>query len=788
MRTVQLFVSSPGDVEHERRRVDRVAERLNGELAGVARIETIRREASSYGAHGDLQGQAPEAADCDIVLAILWSSLGSELPTQFPRMPGGEPYPSAAGYEVLSAIRARTSKQRPDVFVFRKTERPRFAIDDAAGLDHALMQWTRLQTFFERWFVTPQGRAAFTGFATTDEFESKIEALLREWLEAHVLHGRSVVWPIAIKGSPFRGLAPFEAEHAPVFFGRARDVARAIDRFKAAAERGTPFLLVVGASGAGKSSLVRAGLASPADRAGGGRARRCLACCPDAAGAEADRGVGRNAVRSRGCRRHGRSCADAGVARARRRRPQDAGRAGRVSAPRRRSSCASDPGCARSHRPSKIRGAAVSSSSLRADLLLVVDQLDELFAADVSAADRAGFAKAAARARRERAEYGWWPRCARRSTSMFLGESDLEALKAAGADYDLAPPGPAELAEIVRKPAEAAGLVYETNAAGERLDDRLLRDAAGVDTLPPLQFTLQRLFAERQIVGPERRLAFAAYGAVGGVGGAIDLAAERALAGLGEAEVGALPRLLRQLAIPVHQAAPNDAGRPLLTIRAATLLEAATDAAACRLVDALVEARILLHAKERGVSTIRIAHDRVLESWQRARAIVAGDLPRVGDEARGPAAASGTSKRQWLPTAAAVALAVVAAIASWQYFEARAAKRTAEQAEMAALAERDRAARERQLAEDERKQSEEQRDIAQKRQEKAEEQRQLAQDRQKEAEEQRGIAHQLKEAAEAHRLLAEVRRKEADDAAQPGTHGPVALPGRPRGPKAQIKR
>ena len=115
-------------------------------------------------------------------------------------------------------------------------------------------------------------RRVRSSFATTDEFESKIEALLREWLEAHVLHGRSVVWPIAIKGSPFRGLAPFEAEHAPVFFGRARDVARAIDRFKAAAERGTPFLLVVGASGAGKSSLVRAGLAPRLTAAGRGRA------------------------------------------------------------------------------------------------------------------------------------------------------------------------------------------------------------------------------------------------------------------------------------------------------------------------------------------------------------------------------------------------------------------------------------------------------------------------------------------------------------------------------------
>ena len=142
---------------------------------------------------------------------------------------------------------------------------------------------------------------------------------------------------------------------------------------------------------------------------------------------------------------------------------------------------------------------------MRADLLLVVDQLDELFAADVSAADRAGFAKAL---RALVASERVWVVATLRAAlyELFLGESDLEALKAAGADYDLAPPGPAELAEIVRKPAEAAGLVYETNAAGERLDERLLRDAAGVDTLPPLQFTLQRLFAERQIVGPERRL------------------------------------------------------------------------------------------------------------------------------------------------------------------------------------------------------------------------------------------------------------------------------------------
>lgn len=42
MRVFRLFVSSPGDAGVERRRVERVASRLNGEFAGLARLETIR--------------------------------------------------------------------------------------------------------------------------------------------------------------------------------------------------------------------------------------------------------------------------------------------------------------------------------------------------------------------------------------------------------------------------------------------------------------------------------------------------------------------------------------------------------------------------------------------------------------------------------------------------------------------------------------------------------------------------------------------------------------------------
>ncbi|MFN7647130.1 MAG: SUMF1/EgtB/PvdO family nonheme iron enzyme [Acidobacteriota bacterium] len=56
--------------------------------------------------------------------------------------------------------------------------------------------------------------------------------------------------------APFRGLDTFEAEHAHLFFGRDPDVAAVLERLHC----GDRFLPIVADSGAGKSSFVRAGL------------------------------------------------------------------------------------------------------------------------------------------------------------------------------------------------------------------------------------------------------------------------------------------------------------------------------------------------------------------------------------------------------------------------------------------------------------------------------------------------------------------------------------------------
>ncbi|GAA1262212.1 WD40 repeat domain-containing protein [Saccharothrix xinjiangensis] len=65
---------------------------------------------------------------------------------------------------------------------------------------------------------------------------------------------------------PYRGLAAFQAEDSSWFFGRERSTAALVSRLGSAAETGG-IVMLVGASGAGKSSLVRAGVI-PAIRAG----------------------------------------------------------------------------------------------------------------------------------------------------------------------------------------------------------------------------------------------------------------------------------------------------------------------------------------------------------------------------------------------------------------------------------------------------------------------------------------------------------------------------------------
>ncbi len=599
-RVVKIFVSSPSDVAPERGRVQAVATKLNRDYEGLVRFDAVLWEEHFYKADRSFQPQIQKPEACDILVSIFWTRIGTELPGDFGHMPNGKPYPSGTAYELLTALEASKSKGLPDVYVFRKTADAVLPTADLDRRRQAQTQLDALEVFWSEWFRSEEGhfKAAFQTFGNTDEFEHQIEELLQQWLHSRHLLGPRLKWPKE-KGSPFPGLAPFEAEHAAVFFGRDRAIDEARRRLAAAADHGTPFLLIVGASGSGKSSLARAGLIprlttpgvvaaidvwrAAAMKPGEGQAGpvSSLATALLAALPELAQGDFSSAAALADNLRRGGSPAARPIV----------GALTRVAEAAQRQ--------LHSDRP------------LRPALVLLVDQLDELFVQAVGDEERTAFAEAI----KELVATGqvWCIATLRADLyELLLKQPVLKALKEAGAGLDLGPPGPAELAEIVRAPAAAAGLLFERNAEHGALDDRLLTDAKTADSLPLLQFTLRQLYERRVERDDQTVLTHAAYEGLGGLQGAIAAEAERAVASLPAGTLDALPRLLRQLAEPSRD------GKSL-TLREASQAEVTAEPKEAALVQALLGARILVARQDAaGRPALRLAHDAVLGSWPKA--------------------------------------------------------------------------------------------------------------------------------------------------------------------------
>src|SRR5262249_18220880 len=86
---------------------------------------------------------------------------------------------------------------------------------------------------------------------------------LRGGLQAAGLNAEKFPWPPAgdATRSPYRGLEPLDAQDAAVFFGRDAEILQALDKLRGMRAAGDQGLFVIlGASGAGKSSFLRAGL------------------------------------------------------------------------------------------------------------------------------------------------------------------------------------------------------------------------------------------------------------------------------------------------------------------------------------------------------------------------------------------------------------------------------------------------------------------------------------------------------------------------------------------------
>jgi energy-coupling factor transporter ATP-binding protein EcfA2 len=154
-----------------------------------------------------------------------------------------------------------------------------------------------LQEFFADWEKNSEENfaGACNNYRGLQEFEELFRGHFRDFLARQVereigqkVLGRNVRrW----KSCPFRGLDFFDFEHAPIFHGRTKAIGEVLEALEAQVKAERPFVLVVGASGSGKSSLVRAGvlplLTQPGTIEGIGLWRRAVTR-PGAGGADGD--------------------------------------------------------------------------------------------------------------------------------------------------------------------------------------------------------------------------------------------------------------------------------------------------------------------------------------------------------------------------------------------------------------------------------------------------------------------------------------------------------------------
>lgn len=604
MREIRCFVSSPGDVGQERVVALRVIERLAGEYSERLRLTPIVWEHEPLRATEHFQSQIVPPSQTDIVICILWSRLGTRLPEQFQRKDGTR-YESGTEWEFENAIESYRQRGTPDLLVYRKTSEAMASLKSKEMLLAQVDQKEALDKFIDRWFGNPtEGfRAAFHNFQSADEFERLLEAHLRRFLEEHVgstvdlgTGPRRATWH---RGTPFRGLKPFDVEHAPVFYGRTKAISELKNQLTRQAAKGSAFVLVIGMSGSGKSSLVRAGLLPtlivPGVVEGVGLWRWAIIRPNDAPG---------SLPAMLGLALH-QPTALPGLSELGFNAKQLSELFG--TAPH----LVTEPiGAALKNLARQVAEQERLPRPPTAKWLLVIDQLEEIFAqGKYSDGELRNFAHAIT----VLAQSGYvWILATLRSDyfSQLSRVPEWIGLKAGDGQFDLLPPTISEIEQMIQFPARAAGLAFEVDSQSNiSLDKMMLESAAeSPEALPLLEFTLDELYKRRE----DDVLTFGAYRQLGGLEGAIAQRAEEVLSSLPTDVQKELPHLFRAC---VTVAPTGD--RAVSAVRVPLSLAAANQQAR-QLVDAFLEARLLVADRDsQETQVIGLAHEALLRHWPR---------------------------------------------------------------------------------------------------------------------------------------------------------------------------
>jgi len=363
---------------------------------------------------------------------------------------------------------------------------------------------------------------------------------------------------------PYRGLMAFTEADAKFFFGREELVEELTEHLR----RSSKLLAVVGSSGSGKSSLVRAGLIPHLRQIPGFEKSQVVYFRPGAA-------------------------------------PLDA---------LRRALAASQIAIEPSSGIAEIADQIVETSRA-GRVVLLADQFEEVFALSPDS-ERMPFIGCLARLVNGASPVTLLLTLRADFYDQLL-RSQLGQLVKFGQAIVL-PMSRAELESAITKPAEAIGLQLEPG-----LTDRILEESADIEQpLPLLEFALTQLWEQRE----KSFLTHSAYSAIGRVGGALGIWATDAYTSLVPRDRDLARRIFTHLVHFGKSGAPDTRRRVSLD----ELTSISTDQESVRrIVLYLASRRLLLTDRDpsTGEAFAEIVHDSLLSEWEQLRSWIKEDHP-----------------------------------------------------------------------------------------------------------------------------------------------------------------
>ncbi len=344
--------------------------------------------------------------------------------------------------------------------------------------------------------------------------------------------------------SPYAGLSSFQENDAGKFFGRNREIASMVTRI-----RDRPLMAVVGSSGVGKSSFVRAGLVPALKRSG--ELWESLVIRPGRAPMDALGSIIAPMVAT------AVNLAD------------EMDEQKKLVEKLRK-----EPG----HLGHLLRGRARRDSR---KILLFVDQFEELYTQVEDAEERAAFTACLAAVADDATSPLRVVLSIRSDFVDRIAEDQQFVDELTQGLFFLGPPSRDGLRDAILQPAELAGFTFELSAT---VDDMLDHLETTHGALPLLQFAASKLWEARDKA--RKMLTHQAYAAMGGVAGALASHADRVVADLGQHK----QPLLRAILLRLVSAERTRSIVPMDELRELSREVGEVQ----RLVDHMVDARLLV--------------------------------------------------------------------------------------------------------------------------------------------------------------------------------------------------